>query len=1313
MLTLTTLGGWGLRHDSATDQALGTAPSKSLALLVYLACAPGHTVRREQLVDLLWADVEPDTADHALRQMVWLLRKRLGEDSIRTTAGSLSLGCTFTTDRQDFLAAIERQDFGAAVQMYAGEFLPGFAAPGGAEFEKWADLERRRLQGLFLQAAGTLARQQMSAGRAKEAVALARRARDTAPDNEGAWRLLLEALATSGDVVSLAVEADQLRRRLEDEHRVPEPATQAALRRALSWPDLAPEASRPLLLELVGRERQFTAITAAWEAVRGGGGRHLHITGAAGLGKTRLLRDAAARLRAMGGTTVECRANPGERHIPFTLAAELAWALAQLPGSAGIALNSASALLALDPRLSSRYPGAPAPPPTDDAPARIYILALTELVESVADEAPVALLIDDLHWADAESQSVVNALLARLATRRVLFLTSARPESGANIERAGTAQLRLEPLDAQQVSLMLAGSGRLPEAEWASGLGDLLQRSTEGSPLLIMESLRLALERQLLELARGEWSSSDPVGLFDLLASGGALHQRVADLRREPGWLLVLLATAGAPAEERILYAAVPRSRDNVLRDLQELDRLGLAERAGSSWTTGHDEIANHAIVQASAEQRLAAHTALARALLGAEPAADARQMVHHLVAASMVPELALLARMELRAARAAGDHRKAVVTVAALLNRPLDDPLVGTVLRRLPLLTRLRPRVLKAVVASGILVLMGGGVAASPLLRQPAPGVMVALWKQEPSGRHRLRTYVVTRRDAHRGLLRLSGLRSSGLLAFDRPEGAPRPGDRASGIVTRTFSDSGGLDIVAVRAGRERRLSRVPGDDYAGAWSPDGRYMVISTDRWSNASQADLALIDPDQPDSVFRRLTRSPFGRDVSPLWSPDGVRIAFARIHRYGRSAPTELCIVTVDGSEACRSLPDAPSPAAWASPDALVVVSPREETIPTIAVLDLRTGARREIAEGQTVNPSHAPGWIYCVCRRNRSEQLRPRLINVARPELSLILEPPEFVGPLQLFDAAPDYIETVRITGADRPVPLDASWKLDLLGTTVSGELVVPQAVRWWSSDTTLATIDSTGELRPRRVGSVTVHASAGGWRSDSAVIRVVSASAQVALEEQWTDDVAARWMLFGTPRPFVAQSPEGRVLIPNGDSAFQSGAISRMSFPVERGFGMELRLSTPVTEPQWQDLAVGFVDADSHRPETWDLDLGAIPYGLDQRMCGITYPATAAGRNEQRIGVVAGGLYWPVRAPDGLARGAWYTVRIQVLADGRCGVAINGIPQRVVNRAVPLGDSALIIIQSYSHRTRQQVGRLDAWIGVKPDIDWQGGVRIQ
>jgi two-component SAPR family response regulator len=81
-------------------------------------------------------------------------------------------------DRDEFLSAIERQQFAHAISLYRGDFFPDFAQPGAREFELWAELERQRLRSAFLRAGQTVVRGWLSIARHKDAVKLARRLRD-------------------------------------------------------------------------------------------------------------------------------------------------------------------------------------------------------------------------------------------------------------------------------------------------------------------------------------------------------------------------------------------------------------------------------------------------------------------------------------------------------------------------------------------------------------------------------------------------------------------------------------------------------------------------------------------------------------------------------------------------------------------------------------------------------------------------------------------------------------------------------------------------------------------------------------------------------------------------------------------------------------------------------------------------------------------------------------------------------------------------------------------------------------------------------
>ena len=403
-------------------------PGKPFALITYLALSPGRLATREHLTDLLWADLEPERARHSLRQTIWQLRQALGEEALTSPGSEIHLEAPVSTDRDEFLDAIERQDFAAAVELYGGPFLPSFAIPGGLEFEQWAGVERTRLRNTFLRVAEAQTRRLIAAHRYREAQQLARRTRDTDPLDERGWRLLIEARYAGGDALGAELECDGLLRMLKEEGRDPEPASTSLIGRIRQPGALtrSQDESRALLADLIGREREFSTILEAWEQARSGRPAQCCVTAPAGMGKTRLLQDLRARLVLAGASVVYVRANPGDRHVSYAYACDMAAALAAQPGATGVPPEVAGSLLALNPTLSNIF-SANADHAVGQEAFRRRTVALVELLAAVAEQRPVALLLDDMHWADPVSVKLLEGVRTRLQGQHVLLVTGRAP----------------------------------------------------------------------------------------------------------------------------------------------------------------------------------------------------------------------------------------------------------------------------------------------------------------------------------------------------------------------------------------------------------------------------------------------------------------------------------------------------------------------------------------------------------------------------------------------------------------------------------------------------------------------------------------------------------------------------------------------------------------------------------------------------------------------------------------------------------------------------------------------------------------------
>ena len=149
-----TLGATTLRRT--VDGELGPPlleVGKPLALITYVAASPSRSTSRDALLELLWSDVDPEKGKHALRQTLWYIKKKVGESVLTSRDDAIALAAPLKGDRDELLRASEMGDHTRVVELHSGDFFPGLAAAGGAAFEQWADLERRRLRAFFFRSA--------------------------------------------------------------------------------------------------------------------------------------------------------------------------------------------------------------------------------------------------------------------------------------------------------------------------------------------------------------------------------------------------------------------------------------------------------------------------------------------------------------------------------------------------------------------------------------------------------------------------------------------------------------------------------------------------------------------------------------------------------------------------------------------------------------------------------------------------------------------------------------------------------------------------------------------------------------------------------------------------------------------------------------------------------------------------------------------------------------------------------------------------------------------------------------------------------
>ena len=263
---------------------------------------------------------------------------------------------------------------------------------------------------------------------------------------------------------------------------------------------------------LVGRGWEMAALDAMVERTIGGRGGVVNVVGPPGIGKSRAAREAAA---LAAGRAVEvfwafCESHAGD--IPFHVVAQLLRAgtgVADLDGEGARAQlrewmpdADEQDLLLLDDLLGIADPGMPLPQIDPDARRR----RLTAMINaaSLARTEPALYVIEDAHWIDAVSESMLADFLMVIPQTKLMVLVTSRPEYEGALTRVHGAQtIALAPLaDSDTVALLGELLGSDPSvAELAAIIAD----RAAGNPFFAEEMVRELVQRGVLAGERGAY----------------------------------------------------------------------------------------------------------------------------------------------------------------------------------------------------------------------------------------------------------------------------------------------------------------------------------------------------------------------------------------------------------------------------------------------------------------------------------------------------------------------------------------------------------------------------------------------------------------------------------------------------------------------------------------------------------------------------------------------------------------------------------------------------------------------------------------
>ena len=362
---------------------------------------------------------------------------------------------------------------------------------------------------------------------------------------------------------------------------------------------------------LIGRDREREQLDALLREARLGRGRALVLRGNAGIGKTVLLDYAVQQARSF--QVLQYTAVESEAELPFAglqaLLGPLLVHLSEVPEPQALALRGA---LALEASAKTNR-------------LAVYAGALS-LFGVAGERVPLLVVVDDAHWLDRPSVEALTFAARRLTAESLALLFAVREGEGTDLGVA-LPELELEPLEvAASMELLHERFGSTIDPKVAHHLAE----ATDGNPLALLEVAAL--------LDEGERVGREP--LPDHLPASESVERTV---RRA-------LRSLPPEARRELLVAAASDSpTGGDLAALEPAEDAGLVRIHAGSVAFRHPLVRSAVYHAASADERRAAHRALADALTGRE---DADRRAWHLAAAAEGPDESIAAALEAAASR-------------------------------------------------------------------------------------------------------------------------------------------------------------------------------------------------------------------------------------------------------------------------------------------------------------------------------------------------------------------------------------------------------------------------------------------------------------------------------------------------------------------------------------------------------------------------------------------------------------------------------------------------------------------------------------
>ena len=359
------------------------------------------------------------------------------------------------------------------------------------------------------------------------------------------------------------------------------------------------ERARPGRL-FVGRRAELATLRDHVDAALTGSGGVVMLVGEPGIGKTRLATELATYARLRGAEVLWGRSYEAESAIPYLPFVEplRAYTAAHSVESLREQLaKGATDIEKLVPDLRQRIPDLESSTDVEPEQERYRLFeSVTAFLLSAAGDAPLVLVLDDLHWADRPSLLLLQHLARRLSGQRLLVVGTYRDvdldrrhplaEVLADLRREQLYErVLLRGLSTDEIAAWLEATAQQELGSGGRALADALQQETEGNPFFLEEIVRDLVESGGIYQRNGRWTSKPLTQLGIPEGVREVIGRRLSRLSADCNAMLRAAAVIGREFAFELVARMVGGSEDAVMGLADEALAAQLIEELGDQRT--------------------------------------------------------------------------------------------------------------------------------------------------------------------------------------------------------------------------------------------------------------------------------------------------------------------------------------------------------------------------------------------------------------------------------------------------------------------------------------------------------------------------------------------------------------------------------------------------------------------------------------------------------------------------------------------------------------------------------------------------------